>query len=111
MYPVLREVEVAGNRLKAVTILFVDDDPFVRKVLCAHLQRSGYEVLSATDGDDGAQVAQNFKGAIRLLISDVSMPGKTGPELAHHLLVSRPQLKVLLISAVNAMPAGAAEGW
>src|SRR4051812_36008869 len=109
MYPVLTRSRSRRYVNKAVTILFVDDDPYVRKVLCAHLQRSGYDVLCAADGADALQVAGNFKGTIRLLVSDVMMPGMTGPELAKTLVASRPELQVLLISAVNAIPAGALE--
>jgi DNA-binding NtrC family response regulator len=87
------------------TILFVDDDPYIRKVLCACLKRAGFEVLCAADGADALKAARNFKGPIQLLISDVMMPGLQGPELAQELLQSRPEIKVLLISAAAAFPA------
>jgi len=96
---------------KSQTILFVDDDPYIRKVLCAYLQRAGFEVLSAADATDALDIAANFKGRIHLLISDVMMPGKSGPELARTLLGSRPDLCVLLISAVAELPATFEEKW
>lgn len=96
---------------KAATILFVDDDPYIRKVLCAYLQRSGFEVLSAADGRDGLDVARRSKAEIRLLISDVMMPGMSGPELAKALLICRPGIKVLLISASAEFDLPVEEDW
>jgi DNA-binding NtrC family response regulator len=96
---------------KAVTILFVDDDPYIRKVLCAYLQRSGFDVLSAADGRDGLDAARRSKADIRLLISDVMMPGMPGPELANALQICRPGIKVLLISASADFEPPAQENW
>jgi CheY-like chemotaxis protein len=96
---------------RAVTILFVDDDPYIRKVLCTHLHRAGFEVLSAADGQDALEVARHAKGSIDLLISDVMMPGMTGPELARSLVLCRADLKVLLISASPDFKPPADPGW
>jgi len=93
------------------TILFVDDDPYVRKVLCSFLQRTGYEVLSAAGGHDALNAARGFNGTIDILVSDVMMPGMTGPELAHELRRQRPGMKVLLISAFSEVPIAQTEGW
>ena len=93
------------------TILFVDDDPYIRKVLCTHLHRAGFEVLSAADGSDALEVARHAKGTIDLLITDVTMPGMPGPDLARALLLCRADLKVLLISASADFEAPAEEGW
>jgi len=96
---------------KSETILFVDDDPYIRKVLCTHLHRAGFEVLSAADGADALEVARHSKGAIDLLVTDVMMPGMTGPELARALALCRADLKVLLISASADFERSAEPGW
>jgi DNA-binding response OmpR family regulator len=95
----------------AGTILFVDDDPYVRKVLCVHLSRSGFEVLSAADGVDALEAAGRYKGKIHLLVSDVMMPRMSGPELAQALQLCRPDVKVLLISASTDLPLDPGTEW
>lgn len=80
-------------------ILFVDDDVYIRKVLGDFLQRSGFVVLSAADGEDALETAKAYDGKIDILVSDLIMPGMSGIELAKALVRSRPELKVLLISA------------
>src|SRR5690242_20318463 len=85
--------------LPSLTVLFVDDDPYVRKVLCSYLQQSGFEVLCAAGGRDALDVAHHFEGHIHILVSDVNMPGMSGTELAVELARVRPRVKVLLISA------------
>ena len=84
---------------KPATVLFVDDDPYVRKILCDYLKNAGFEVLCEDSGADALATARNFAGPIHILVSDVMMPGMSGPELARELLQSRPEIKVLLISA------------
>jgi CheY-like chemotaxis protein len=96
---------------RAVTVLFVDDDPYIRKVLCTHLHRAGFEVLSAADGPDALEVARHVKGTIDLLVSDVMMPGMSGPDLARALQLCRADLKVLLISASPEFKPPADQHW
>jgi YesN/AraC family two-component response regulator len=75
------------------------------------LQRSGFEVLSAADGSDALEVARSYKGSIDILVSDVMMPGMTGPDLANALQSLRPQMRVLLISAFSDFPVAMQERW
>ena len=96
---------------KPGTVLFVDDDPYVRKILGDYLQNAGLKVLSATNGEEALAVARNFAGDIQVLISDVMMPGMSGPELARELTQSRPGMKVLLISASAGLTPTPGEGW
>jgi DNA-binding NtrC family response regulator len=93
------------------TILFVDDDPYVRKVLCSFLQRTGFEVLSAAGGHDALDAARAFSGKIDILVTDMMMPGMTGAELAAELCRIRPGLKVLIISAFSEVSPPEQEGW
>ena len=58
----------------------------------------GYQVLAARDGHEAMRVAANGREAIRLLLTDVVMPGMGGRELAERLLTERPRLRVLFSS-------------
>jgi two-component system cell cycle sensor histidine kinase/response regulator CckA len=80
------------------TILLVEDDEAVRVLTRAALERLGYRVLEAQDGESAAAMSGNHQGPLELLITDVVMPGINGRQLAEKLLVERPQLKVLYVS-------------
>ena len=80
------------------TILVVEDDKALCAVLGEYLLRNGYTVLKAHTGSEAMQIAKNHPGPIELVITDVIMPGMSGPELADKLAASRPQTKVLFVS-------------
>jgi len=81
------------------TLLLVEDEPAVRHLAVNSLRSLGYEVLSATNGQDGLHVAQNRKGRpIRLVITDVIMPRMGGKVMAEWLKASFPELKILFTS-------------
>jgi two-component system cell cycle sensor histidine kinase/response regulator CckA len=80
------------------TILLVEDEIAVRAVASQVLRRLGYAVLEAADARSALQFAEEHKGAIALLVTDVVMPGLDGRELADRLRARRPQLKVLFMS-------------
>ncbi len=83
------------------TILVVDDEPVVLDTVRDGLAAHGYEVLSATSGEEAVQVAQAHQGPIALAIVDVVMPGMSGPEAAQRLHEVRPDLKVLFMSGFS----------
>jgi two-component system cell cycle sensor histidine kinase/response regulator CckA len=80
-------------------ILLVDDDLYVRFCVWRVLRAAGFSVLSAGDGTSALEVSRNHPGTIDLLLSDVIMPQMGGLELGRTLLVERPGIKVLLMSA------------
>jgi signal transduction histidine kinase len=80
------------------TILLVEDDPAVRELVRDELSKLGYRVLEAKNGLDACLLATQQIGALHLLLTDVVMPGMSGTELAQHLRVIKPELKVLFIS-------------
>jgi len=80
------------------TILICEDEADVLKLLRDILADKGYHVLTARDGREGLKVAADYPGAIALLLTDVIMPGLTGPQLAGELQKRHPGMKVLLIS-------------
>jgi len=80
------------------TILVVEDDDQVRRVVCGILRDSGYNVLAAPSPGDALLAASNYPSRIHLLLTDVVMPKMSGPELARHLVGARPDMKVLCMS-------------
>jgi len=80
------------------TVLLVEDAAAVRAVTKQMLERQGYTVLEAPDGEAGLRLAQRHRGVIHLLLTDVVMPRVGGRELAEHLVRVRPDVKVLYTS-------------
>lgn len=80
------------------TVLVVEDQALLRKVVVSMLEQDGYKVLSAQDPQEGLELARAHKGAIDLLISDVIMPGMNGRAFAEQLNLTRPGTKVLFVS-------------
>ena len=70
----------------SATILVVEDDAQIRKVVAAYLQQAGYRVLTAIDGTSGLQLALTEKPT--LLILDLMLPGLDGLEIARRLRAS-----------------------
>jgi signal transduction histidine kinase/CheY-like chemotaxis protein len=82
----------------AETVLLVEDESQVRKLVYEVLQSRGYRVVTAKDAVEAVPLEENFPDRIDLLITDVVMPGMSGRELAQHLAATRPETKVLFIS-------------
>ena len=80
------------------TVLLVEDAAAVRAVTKQMLERQGYTVLEAPDGEAGLRLAQRHRGVIHLLLTDVVMPRVGGRELAEQLARLRPDMKVLYAS-------------
>ncbi len=81
------------------TLLIVEDEPSVRHLAVGVLKAQGYEVLSATNGQDGLHVARDHKGPpIRLVVTDVIMPLMNGKVMAEWLKATYPDLKILFTS-------------
>ncbi len=80
------------------TILVAEDQPDLRWMICQYLQELGYSVLETKDGTDAAALAEQYKGRIDVLLTDVVMPGMRGPEVAKRLASTRPGMKVIYMS-------------
>jgi two-component system cell cycle sensor histidine kinase/response regulator CckA len=83
------------------TVLVVDDEPEIRKLVSAMVGQFGYNVLTADSGEHALKLYQNHKAPIELLITDVVAPGMSGPMLADKLTALQPDLKVLYISGYD----------
>jgi two-component system cell cycle sensor histidine kinase/response regulator CckA len=80
------------------TILLVEDDDAVRKVVHTILVRTGYTVLVASHGPEALELARRHVGPIALLLTDMVMPFMSGRELADKMQASRPDLRTLYMS-------------
>ncbi len=76
----------------------MEDEPALRAVARRTLERLGYVILEAPDGDTAMTLAGAHTGALDLLVTDVIMPGISGRELATRLVASRPGVRVLYTS-------------
>lgn len=78
-------------------ILVVEDDDVVRMLTTEVLEEFGYQVLCAEDAEQALQTLAS-EARIDLLLTDVGLPGMSGPDLARQALTLRPQLAVLFAS-------------
>ena len=83
------------------TILVVDDEAEIRKLVCAMVVHFGYAALPANSGQRALAVYKKHGGPIDLLITDVVMKGIGGPVLADQLTELQPGLKVLYMSGYD----------
>ncbi len=84
------------------TILVVDDEQDLCKLVGMALEHHGYGVIKANSGDEALALAQKNDGAIDLLVTDMIMPGMNGSELARRLGSSRRMMKVIYMSGYPA---------
>jgi PAS domain S-box-containing protein len=105
-FPQAREAEATAElplvvdeaRPGSETILVIEDEPMVLRLVRRTLEQQGYRVLSAEDPGEARRIFEREHSSIGLLLSDVVMPGGTGPELCADLTERVPSLKVLFMS-------------
>ncbi len=95
----LPEISPLGTRQPV--ILVADDDVLVRNLVTLLLQKQGYVVLSASDGQEGLALSRKYPGVIDLVITDVEMPRLNGMDLCTHLIEERPLIKVIVMSGAD----------
>ena len=78
--------------------MVVEDEDNVRKTVRMALERYGYTVLEAESAQKALEICSQYEGPIHLVLTDVVMPGMSGPELASRLEELVPQTKILLMS-------------
>ncbi|MDQ3517497.1 MAG: response regulator [Gemmatimonadota bacterium] len=88
---------VARPREGAETVLVVEDADALRELARRMLQRHGYTVLVASNAEDALSVFEQ-NASIDVLLTDVVMPGTSGPELSRQLVERRPDLRVIYMS-------------
>ncbi len=83
------------------TVLIVDDEPGLAGVATRILASAGYTTLTAVGAEEAKRCLSAHEGVVHLLLTDVVMPGVSGPALAAELLLGRPGLKVLYTSGYS----------
>ena len=82
------------------TILLVDDEPGVLKLVATMLAGSGYRVLTADSGENAIRLFKSNPDA-DLLLTDVVAPGMSGPMIADQIAALKPEIKVLFMSGYD----------
>jgi len=80
------------------TILLVEDDEAVRAVAERSLGRFGYDVITATGGEEALRIAEEYDGTISLLLTDIMMPGMNGIEVARAVARIRGGILIFFMS-------------
>ena len=80
------------------TILLVEDESGLRKLMSKVLEKQGYRVLEAKDGEEALSICQENLAHIDLVVTDYAMPRMTGLQLKEKVMALRPSMKFLLIS-------------
>lgn len=95
-----------GQQPTPRTILAVDDAPGVRTLIVRACKANGYRVIEASSGEEALRLAREEQGLIDVLVTDVDIPGISGPELVTDIRLTRPRLPVCFISG-RELPLGA----
>jgi len=90
-------IEIRGTE----TILLVEDEEPIRLFAATALERFGYKILAASDGDAAMALAAQHQGPIHLLLSDGVLSGVRVPELLRRFAAQRPDTKMLLMSGYS----------
>jgi two-component system cell cycle sensor histidine kinase/response regulator CckA len=91
--------QIGATKGGTETLLIVEDETSLRNLARAVLERLGYKVLLASNGLDGLRAVREHQGTpIRLVITDVIMPGMNGKVMADKLIAEYPSLKILFTS-------------
>jgi PAS domain S-box-containing protein len=83
------------------TILIAEDEEAVRKSAAEYLSENGYTVLAASSGPAALQIAQQHRGPIHLVLTDLVMPKMSGRELADRMKALHPKTKVVFMSGYS----------
>jgi len=90
-----------SNHGDGEAILIVEDDQMAREATKAMLDHLGYRVLAATNGQEALKIYDRHQGNIDLIITDLTMPGLSGPDLAEALKSRNPAIKILIITGYS----------
>ncbi len=83
---------------KKNTVIWAEDDDRLRNLTRKILERYGYSVLEAENGEKALRIINEHNGPIQLMVTDVVMPGMNGRELAERLQSLRSEMKVIYMS-------------
>jgi CheY-like chemotaxis protein len=83
---------------RSETLLLVEDEEAVRAVTAEMLEDAGYRVVAAAHGAEGLELAEALEGGLDAVVTDVLMPGMSGPEVVERLRERFPDLRVVFMS-------------
>ena len=92
--------DLTGTSPGTETVLLVDDDPTIRRLLCHTLKGADYATLTAPTGAAALQIVEEHEPPIHLLLTDIVMPEMDGFELANKIKIKmrHPETRVLFMS-------------
>ena len=85
-------------------MLVVDDEPFVLNSVAAVLEFGGYCVLRAASAEEALRIAVRKPAPIDLLLTDIRLPGASGPVLARKFAVLHPEARCLFMAGLPDHP-------
>lgn len=94
----MRPLPAQAPRGRGETVVLAEDEEAVRRVVRRVLEAGGYRVVATAGGQEALGALERLGDEVRLLLSDVVMPGMSGPELARRASESHPGLRVLFSS-------------
>lgn len=80
------------------TVLIVEDDPAIARVLNMMVELHGYTVLNAQDGQEAIRLGEQYRGGISLLLCDVLLENESGPVIAAQIGALCPDLQTVFLS-------------
>jgi nitrogen-specific signal transduction histidine kinase/CheY-like chemotaxis protein len=92
------ESTVPREQVAAATILVVEDADDLREITELILTKTGYSVITTSNGAEALEMVKKHRGKIDLLLTDVVMPHMRGPELAERITAMFPEIRVLYMS-------------
>jgi CheY-like chemotaxis protein len=92
--PPMQSEVLAGTE----TVLVVEDEPALRRLISVSLEKRGYTVLASEDGTEAIRILENNRGEIDLVVSDIMMPKLNGLELRKKAILLQPEMRFLFIS-------------
>jgi CheY-like chemotaxis protein len=98
------EIDDSAALVPALSVLVVEDEDALRRLVERILAREGYHVTAARHGADALQIAATMQRPVDILITDLVMPELGGREVAERLRAHDPQLPVLFISGYDPDP-------
>jgi len=88
----------APQETQTAHLLVVEDEDATRAVLERTLERAGFNVLVASHGEEATALASTHRATLRVVLTDVVLPGASGTQLAEALEDVAPHARVILMS-------------
>jgi DNA-binding response OmpR family regulator len=87
------------------TILLIEDELDVRRLLIRALEGVSLDVVEAANGEQGLQAARRLAGSLKLVVTDINMPVMSGLEFAREFRPSQPRVPILFITGLDSRTA------